>query len=261
VGRAARVCCLFLGALAACSSSDPEVDRLLALLKNGSPAGTKLATLGPDHADGIPAILELMAEDNRRFVQTTCLEALLSMEAGSDAEPAIARAMKSGDPAVVSTASLVMWKVGSNKTFALAELVERAQVDPSVLPLLRRTPPLPADVASDYSQVLPLRILAALGESMRAALPRIEESLDAPTADERIAAANALYRVSGKLQPALDRLAHEFRTENYFLRQRIHIVWVDMLQAQPEAMKIELEKLAKSDHEAVAQMAGSMTRD
>ncbi len=237
------------------------MDRLLALLKHGDPEGTKLATLGPDHAQGVPAILELMAADDRRFVQTTCLEALLSMGAGAEAAPAITHAIKSRDPAVVNVAALAMWKIGPDKSAGFDRLLQQAQNNVTALQLLRRAPPLPADLAADLSRTQPLRILAALGEPMRAALPRIKAALDAPTADERIAAANALYHVSGNLQPALDHLAIEFRTENYFLRQRIHIVWVDMISAHPDAMKTELKKLAKSEHAAVAEMARSMIRD
>lgn len=183
------------------------------------------------------------------------------MEAGEEAVPASARAMKSGDTTVADLARLVMWKIAPtapDTENALRELAARARTDTAAGLLLRRAPPLPDEIATELARSEPLPVLAALGEQMQSALPRIKKSLDAETASERIEAANALYRVSGHLQPALDRLTVEFRTDNLFLRQRIHIVWVDMLRAQPAEMRAELEKLSKSEHEAVAQMAQSM---
>ncbi|MHC4848966.1 MAG: hypothetical protein ACYTEG_10995, partial [Planctomycetota bacterium] len=80
----------------------------------------------------------------------------------------------------------------------------------------------------------------------------------AKTADERIRAARAHFRVSDRLQPSLGVLVEEFKQDNLFLRQRIHAIWLEMLNTQPDAMRAELKKMAKDENEAVRVMATQM---
>ncbi|MHC4937825.1 MAG: hypothetical protein ACYTHK_02510 [Planctomycetota bacterium] len=252
--RAALLLILAVG----CSRSNPEVDRLLTALRNGDKEGFELAKLGPGHADGIPAVLHVMESDDRRFVQSTCLEALLSLGAGEEARTAVDRALDSRDSMVADRAALVGWKLYADREPYLDRLLVRAPAELNARILLARAPPLPDDVTAELARTGHLSVLAAIGPPVEAALPRITAALEAKTADERIRAARAHYRVSGRLEPALGVLVEEFRTDNLFLRQRIHAIWADMLRTHPDAMREKLQEMAKSDHEAVRTMAGQM---
>jgi len=253
-----RIALLLLLLAGACSRSDAEVDRLLAALRAGEPEGRALADLGPSHADGIPAILAAMDEDQRRSVLIPCLEALLSMRAGDEARPAIRKALQDRDPIVADRAALVDWKLSTRRDPGLDRLLSRARTDPNARMLLRRAPPLPAPLADELAADADLAVLAALGPPVRAALPRIERALESDSVDERIRAAAAHFSVSGRLQPALDVLVRAFEIDNLFLRQRIHAVWLDMLAAQPEAMRAAMRGWKDSGSEPLRQMADVM---
>jgi hypothetical protein len=256
-----RTAILALILAAGCSRSDAEVDRLLAELRAGGPEGRALADLGPAHADGIPAILAAMEADDRRSVLIPCLEALLSMEAGEQARPAVEKALQNRDPLVADRAALVEWKLFNGRNPGLDRLVERAPADLNARLQLRRAPPLPPALAGELAANADLAVLAALGPTVRAALPRIERALESGSADERIRAAEAHFAVSGRLQPALGVLKREFEVENLFLRQRIHAIWLEMLAAEPGAMRAELRTWQKSGPEPLRIMATQMLRE
>lgn len=249
---------LLLILLLGCSRSDPEVGRLLSALRAGDKQGRELADLGPEHADGIPAILDAMERDERRFVQTTCLVALLNMNAGEEARPAIERALESRDALVADRAALAHWKLFGERSPGLDRLVRRAPSDLNARMLLEGAPPLPPEILAELVRDADLTVLAALRQDARAALPRIALALEAGTADERIRAARAHFRVSDRLQPALDLLVEEFKQDNLFLRQRIHAIWLEMLREHPVGMRHKLSEMAKNENEAVREMATQM---
>ncbi|MHC4409401.1 MAG: hypothetical protein ACYS0E_13960 [Planctomycetota bacterium] len=249
---------LLLILLVGCSRSDDEVDRLLAALRSGDKQGRELADLGPEHADGIPAILAAMESDERRFVQTTCLEALLSMDAGDEARSAIETALESRDAFVADRAALVHWKLYQEQSPGLDRLVRRAPSDLNARMLLEWASPLPPGIVAELVRDADLTVLAALRQDAQDALPRIAAALKADTADERIRAARAHFRVSDRLQPALDVLVEEFKQDNLFLRQRIHAIWIEMLREQPDGMRHMLKEMAKDENEAVRVMATQM---
>jgi hypothetical protein len=252
--RAALLLILLVG----CSRSDDEVDRLLAALRAGDKQGRALADLGPAHADGIPAILDALENDERRFVQTTCLVALMNMKAGEEARPAVEKALDSRDALVADRAALAHWKLYQERSPGLDRLVRRAPRDLNARMLLEGAPPIPPEIVAELVRDADLAVLAALGRDARDAMPRIAAALEAKTADERIRAARAHFRVSDRLQPALGVLVEEFRQDNLFLRQRIHAIWLEMLNTQPDAMRAELKKMAKDENEAVRVMATQM---
>lgn len=224
----------------ACTRSDDEVDRLLRKLRDGDPAGRALADLGPAHAGGVPAILEALDQDERRFVRLVCLEALLSIGAAEEARASIEEFVDHRDAPLADRAALVHWKLYGERDPGLARLLARARAHASARAELRRAPPLRAEVADEIAAGADLEVLAALGPAVEAALPRIEQALDAENPDTRIRAAKAHFRISGRLQPAFGVLVEQFAAENVFLRQRIHAIWLEMLEAHPEPMREEL---------------------
>jgi HEAT repeat protein len=256
-----RFAFLVLIAAAGCSRTDPEVDRLLNELRDGNPDGRALADLDATHADGVPAILEAIEQDERRFVRTTCIEALLSVGAGKDALPTVTRVLRDRDPIVADRAALIHWKISRRFEPGLARLLARARAHATARLLLRRAPPLPAPIARRISEEADLSALAAIGPPVAAALPRVESSLTSDSVDTRLLAAEAHFRISGRLQPALDLLVREFETDNVFLRQRIHAVWMEMLSAHPEAMRAEVESWKTGDSEPLKAMATQMLRE
>lgn len=249
---------LLLILLVGCSNSDDEVDRLLAALRAGDKQGRELADLGPEHADGIPAILDAMERDERRFVQTTCLQALLSLRAGEEARSAIEAALESRDAFVADRAALVHWMLFQERSPGLDRLLRRAPSDLNARMLLEIASPLPPEIVAELVRDADLTVLAALGRDARAALPRIAAALEAETADERIRAARTHFRVSDRLQPALDLLVEEFKQDNLFLRQRIHAIWIEMLREHPDGMRHKLSEMAKNENKAVREMATQM---
>jgi len=214
-------------------------------------------------------VLELMESDDRRFVQTTCLEALLSAGAGEEALPAIEQAMRHRDGSVVSLAALAHWKITGNPDPGLFHLLAKASANPPsrwALQLLARAAPIPAVIADPLIQADPLppdqlALIGALGRSAAAAEPAVTRLLDAEHATTRIQAADTLFRITGSVQPAADRLVAEFRTDSLFLRQRIATTWMDMCHADPEAMEQALVGMLRDESAAVRGMAAVILGD
>ncbi|MHC4955387.1 MAG: HEAT repeat domain-containing protein [Planctomycetota bacterium] len=255
---------MILLALAACQpATDPEITQLVAALEAGEPEGRALATIGPQERDAIEPILELMARDDRRFVQSTCLEALLSAGAGDDALAAVERAMKHRDARVSGLAALAHWKITNSRSPGLDRLLRRAAGTPPdrfARGLLRRAQPVPESIAAELSATRPLSAsaiatLGALGPAAKKALPDIEKALESPDRTTRIVAAEAHYGISGRLQPAVQKLAVEYRTASVFLRQRIEPAWMEMARDQPEAMARELTTMLDDESAAVREIA------
>ncbi|MEM8883308.1 MAG: hypothetical protein AAGD14_04500 [Planctomycetota bacterium] len=242
---------LLLLLLVCCARHDPEVERLLALLSEGQREGRQLAELGPEHADGIPAILRTMANDDRRNVQVICIEALLRMEAGREAKGALENAAAHEDVMVSDLACLALWKVDGARDPGLDRLVARASADPRAAFLLRRAPPLPPTVAAELAAGAELSVLAALGPAVTVALPRIEEALASNELDTRLRAAEAHYRVTQDPKRANDLFAQEFRGDNLFIRQRIYALWSDMLRTMPEKARADLARFRDDENEAL----------
>jgi len=258
----ARWCCLLLFAVA-CGRPDPDIVRLTQELEAGERAGRKLAEIGPDKRDHLEPVYELMQGDDRRFIQITCLEALISAEAGEDALPAVAQAMKHRDGSVVSLAALAHWKITGAPDPGLAHLIEKAGATPPsryTLELLARAAPIPIAIVEPLIQDDPLppaklAMVGAFGQSAAAAVPAVTALLDAEHSTTRIQAADTLYRITGSLQPAVVRLVREFRVDSLFLRQRIAATWMDMCTSNPKAMKKALRAMLHDGSSAVRGMA------
>jgi len=248
---------------AACSRPDPEVVRLVSALEAGDREGRQLAQLGPDKREHLAPVFELLERDNRRFVQLTCLEALLSAGAGEDALPAVEKALQHGDGSVVNLAALAHWKISGQRDPGLERLFARATASPPSRPallLIERAAPIPESIAGPLVRDNPLpperlALVGALGKSAAAARPAVEKLLDAEHAITRIQAADALYRITGELQPAVDRLVIEFRTDNLFLRGRIAPTWLAMRMTHPDAMENELRAMLSDENASVRNMA------
>jgi len=247
--------------LAACGS-DPEIERLVAALEAGRAEGRELRGIGPDKAESLEPVFALMERDDRRFVQLTCLEALLGAQAGADALPAVERALQSRDRAVSDLAALAHWRIAQTPNPGLALLLERAStlpVDRLALDALRRAAPIPEPLVADIvARAAPtpesLQLLAVLGPAARGALPKIEEAFASPIAGTRIAGAEAYALVSGDLSVAMDRLATECRPDNVFLRQRVLVAWKHLAEAQPAAAAVEFVRLLGDESAAVREI-------
>jgi len=260
-----RTAALFL-LLVACGA-DPEIERLVAALEAGDKQGRALAKIGPDMRDDLDPVFDLMERDDRRFVQTTCLEALLSAGAGTDALPAVERAIEHRDRSVSDLAALIHWRITQTPEPGLALLLTRATALPTdrfALAALRRAAPIPTSVVADTvarlgaespMSMAGLQTLAAFGPAARTALPAIEASFVSKSAGTRIAAAEAYARVSGDLRGAMDRLVVDFRPDNLFLRQRIVGVWGQLSTERPDEMAREFIRLTGDESAAVRELA------
>lgn len=260
-----RTAALFL-LLVACGA-DPEIERLVAALEASDKQGRELGTIGSDKRDALDPVFELMARDDRRFVQTVCLEALLSADAGADALPALERAIEHRDRSVSDFAALIHWRITQTPEPGLTLLLARATALPPdrfALAALRRAAPIPTSVVADTVARLGaespvsmagLQTLAAFGPAARAALPTIEASFSSKSAGTRIAAAEAYARVSGDLRGAMDRLVVEFRPDNLFLRQRIVGVWGELSDERPDEMAREFIRMTGDENAAVRELA------
>ena len=252
--------------IAACGG-DPEIDRLVTALEAGDAQGRALADIGPDKRDALEPVLELMERDDRRFVQTTCLEALIGAGAGSEALPAVERALKAGDPPVVALAALAHWKITGTREPGLSTLIDRATALPTdlfALQALRRAAPISGETIADDLEKLgattpltmgSLQALAALGAAARPALPQIEATLEVKDKGTRIGAAEAYAYVSGDLRGAMERLAVDFRPDNLFVRQRIVAIWKSLSEVYPERMTAELVRQLGDESAAVRELS------
>jgi len=257
----------FLGLILVCAACgggpDPEIEQLVDALESGDREGRELARIGRDKREHLEPVYELMARDNRRFVQLTCLEAILSAGAGDDALAPVERALDHPDGAVAILAALTHWKISGRADPGLDYLVAQVSATPSSRPallLLERAAPIPASIVEPIveagnvtSQRLPL--LGALGTSAAAAAPGVEALLDAKDVLTRIQAAETLYRITGALQPSVERLVREFRNDNLFLRQRIAATWLAMRNSHPDAMEAELRAMLSDKSGPVRHMA------